>query len=435
MRRTRKPETKGASNSVAGMNVNTPSPALAVELPTFCPYQEAFKMQQAIASEKMRVAFFLGAGCPVSIRIVEGARDRPLIPAVKELTSVVRQSLEKSDEFRTSLGAINERLVSSGIGEPNIEQILSHVRSLIDVVGVGEIDGLSKSNLEELDREICEVTTQMVNVDLPSSETPYHQLAKWIRDIQRKNPVEIYTPNYDLLLEQALASQRVPHFDGFVGSRFPFFDLTAVVDDTLPVRWARIWKVHGSIDWWRTGSGDIVRREAGDPGDRQMIYPSHLKYEESRRMPYYALLDQLAKFLARGQAVLITCGYSFSDEHLNAVIRESLSRNPLSVCFALVYSDRAKATEAVVTAKRHSNLRMLAADGAVIGTIERDWSKLEKTEHKLHGIAAKAGELPGRSESPTGHTKFLLGDFKLFGDFLAMQLSSSSDQLGVENAQ
>ena len=34
---------------------------------------------------------------------------------------------------------------------------------------------------------------------------------------------EIFTSNYDLIIEKSLEAIRIPHFDGFVGSYEPFF--------------------------------------------------------------------------------------------------------------------------------------------------------------------------------------------------------------------
>lgn len=47
-----------------------------------CPYRQSILLQQALASNKMRIAFFLGAGCPVSIRISESNEVRPFTWAV-----------------------------------------------------------------------------------------------------------------------------------------------------------------------------------------------------------------------------------------------------------------------------------------------------------------------------------------------------------------
>jgi hypothetical protein len=239
---------------------------------------------------------------------------------------------------------------------------------------------------------------------------------------------------HDLLMEQALEQRRVPYFDGFVGSNRTFFDLSSIEQDGLPPRWARLWKVHGSVNWWRTPAGDIQRREKGDPSDRQMIHPSHLKYDQSRRMPYLAMLDRLRAFLCGGQAVMVTCGYSFSDQHLNDVIIQGLRGNPNAVCYALIFGDRNTVPEVVARAKRQANLNLLAADGAVFGTTERPWHSSTNNEHPLHSLAIQSGAMGLRSTAPESQCKFLLGDFKAFGDFLAQQLSCGETDKEASNA-
>ena len=44
-----------------------------------------------------------------------------------------------------------------------------------------------------------------------------------------------------------------------------------------------------------------------------LIYPSHLKYEQSRKMPYLAMIDQLNRFIRQPNSLLIVSGYSFND--------------------------------------------------------------------------------------------------------------------------
>lgn len=348
---------------------------------------------------------------------------------IQEGLATVREQAHKEAEDQLKLKVLEKEHTIASM-QKQIEEILSHIRSLREVVGGGNIDGMSKATLVEIDTEICKVVTDVVKVMLPTDDTPYHHLATWIGGIQRAHPVEIFTPNYDLLMEQALEERRVPYFDGFVGSYRTFFDLTLMEQDNLPPRWARLWKVHGSFNWWRTSSGEVERRIECSEGDRQMIYPSHLKYYQSRRMPYLAMIDRLRAFLTPGQAVLITVGYSFSDQHLNDVILQGLSSNPTAICFGLLFGDRAKSPDAIAGARKQPNLSLLAADGAILGTIERDWQSGEKLDHPHHALAAQAGEMKNRSDAPEGRCKFLLGDFKSFGEFLSRQLVQHEDDKG-----
>ncbi len=400
-----------------------------------CPYRQSSLLQQALAPDKMRVAFFLGAGCPMAIRVADGAGTKPLIPDVKGLTKLICDSLSAAVSHKAAFETVLRRLSESGKTEPNVEEILSYIRALAEVVGSHGIEGLSTQVLTDLDKEICRVTTEVMKVRLTQDNTPYHQLATWISGIPRTQSVEIFTCNYDLLTDQALEERQVPYFDGFVGSDSTFFNLASMEQDNLPSRWARLWKVHGAINWWRTAKGDFERRKESASSDQQMIYPSHLKYLESRRMPYLAMMDRLKTFLSRGQAVLVTCGYSFSDEHLNEAILQGLAANPTAVCFALLFGDRKTAPNAVTKARKHSNLRLLATDGAVLGTIEADWHSDEKREHVLHGVAVQTGEMMSRTSAPAERCKFLLGDFASLGRFLAQQIAFGQDENEQSNAK
>ncbi|CAI8840718.1 SIR2 family protein [Pseudomonas marginalis] len=386
-----------------------------------CPYRQSSLLQQALAPNKMRIAFLLGAGCPMSIRVDAGnGNTAPLIPDIAGLTSLVATTLTADAELSADYTALIGRF---GVGaSPNIEEILSHLRALIDVVRDGDINGLTKPKLQALDKRICELTAGVVGVPLPGEGTPYHKLAAWMSGIARAHAVEVFTPNYDLLMEQALESHKVPYFDGFVGAREAFFDLSSMETDILPARWARVWKLHGSINWWRTPENDVIRKNNGDGADRQMIYPSHLKYDQSRRLPYLAMLDRLRDFLGRGQAILVCCGYSFADQHLNEVIMNGLRSNPTAMCFGLLYGARSQYSEAILCATRQPNLSILAEDGAVLGTLNRNWNATSQDSHSLHGVAVSSV-----TENDIEQCKFGLGDFKKLGQFLAHQLNQSSD--------
>jgi hypothetical protein len=244
-------------------------------------------------------------------------------------------------------------------------------------------------------------------------------MANWIGSISREHPVEIFTTNYDLLIEQALERSRVPYFDGFIGSRFPFFDSYAIDFDILPPRWARIWKIHGSINWRRKSGEQVFRIWRADTteGDEVVIHPSHLKYEQSRRMPYLALMDRLRNFLSTPSSALFIVGYSFRDQHLNDVMVQSLQGSSSSSAFALLYSDLDKYPAARTLAQARANLSVFATDQAVIGTRLAEWSPSKiKPESSLPTGAITWNT--DDNEDAGWTAKFNLGDFAIFGQFL-----------------
>jgi len=396
------------------------APATNPNSPSHDPYRRVTDILQRLAPGRMRIAFLLGAGCPLAIR--ENAV--PLIPDIAGLTNLVKESLAKESETKKVADGLWARVEGRGISNPTIEDLLSHARTLLSLCSDAGIDGFSKKELEAFDQGACATVREAVSKSLPAEGTPYHTLASWIQSIYREYPVEIFTTNYDELMEQALEDRGVPYFDGFVGAASAFLDLDSMVDDDLPARWARLWKMHGSINWWLTKKEQVRRSRDKIEGEQLLIYPSHLKYDQSRQMPYLAMLDRLRVFLRSHQSVVVTCGYSFVDEHINAYLAQGLAGNPNASCLALIYGDLSSVPDAVKLAKRHANLTVMAADGGVIGTVERLWCCDDKDTNPAYGIAVTKQALPDRSAAPEGQCKWLLGDFAAFGALLASQLSN-----------
>ena len=197
-----------------------------------------------------------------------------------------------------------------------------------------------------------------------------------------------------------------------------------MAEDDLPPRWARLWKIHGSINWWMTAKQKIRRSRDKVEGEQLLVYPSHLKYDQSRQMPYYAMLDRLRVLLRSDQCVLVTCDYSFGDEHITAIIAQGLSGNSNAACLGMIFGDRNDAPKAVELAKRHANLTLMAADGGVVGTIDRAWGSTVKDENPAYPIAVATDVPAQRTKAPADRCKWLLGDFTALGRLLAHQLSS-----------
>lgn len=273
------------------------------------PLRHLKYLRQSLSQDNESIGFFISAGCPLSVAMPDG--QWPLIPDVLNLTKFINQQLDSNPKYKLLL----TELAKAEKNIENIEDILSFLRSLLLVSKGGNVRGLSESDLLALEALICKEIVKKLDVQLPSQETPYHRLCNWIRSIDRKVAIEIFTTNYDLLTEQGLEDSEVPYFDGFVGSRRSFFDLRAVEDNLIPTHWTRLWKIHGSINWYQETSGTqrkVYRSSVVKEDASHLIYPSHLKYEESRKMPYLALIDQLNRFIRKKSSFLILSGYSFN---------------------------------------------------------------------------------------------------------------------------
>lgn len=379
------------------------------------PERQANQLLQCLTQDKKPLGFLLGAGCPYSIL---DKSNKPLIPDIKGLTEAVKNKVCAKD-CEEPWENVCSQLIEDGTKEPNIEDILSRVRGLKDLAGIGEVRGLSKSSLEKVETKICEEIVKCVSKDLPTKSTSYHNLAAWIGSIDRTHPIEVFTTNYDLLIEQALEDLRIPFFDGFVGARQPFFDPHAVEFDDLPSRWARIWKIHGSINWRSAVAEDGVKvwRTNAKKGGDVVIHPSHLKYDQSRKMPYLAMMDRLRKFLSTPSSALIIVGYSFGDQHLNDVIIQSLQGTPSTAVFALVHGPLSNYSNAVSLARGCGNLILLTKDGTVTGTKEQMWRELDDKPDSVLPVGAVEWTQGSQKDDPW-KASFKLGDFNYFGAFL-----------------
>ncbi|MGD0036481.1 MAG: SIR2 family protein [Bacteroidota bacterium] len=416
------------------------------------PIRQLKYLRQTLSQNKKPLGFFLAAGCPLAVKMPDDKW--PLIPDIAGLTKFVSEELQSKDKKeKNNYDLLLEELIKTGNKNPNIEDILSFVRGLKQVsVGAKDVRGLTEKNLIDLEKDICKKIVEKTNVALPNRETPYHQLAQWIHLIDRgDSPIECFTTNYDLLTEQAFEEIGVAYFDGFVGSRQPFFDLRAIEDSLIPKHWTRLWKVHGSINWYLNSNQEIYRSTDVKAGDSCIIDPSHMKYDQSRKMPYLALIDRLNTFLRQSASVLITIGYSFSDIHLNDTIVNALKANPSAMVIVLLndtytYKDEngkifTRYEKAFSYAKDRFNLSAWTFDEAVIGGQQGKWmvsnsetfadENLDDTIVKIPETKKPDG-LDAKEESVIQY-QLQLGDFVHFGNFL--QTLIGKEQFKIDDAK
>ncbi len=393
------------------------------------PVRHLEYLRQSLSQDKKPIGFFISAGCPLSIQMPSGRE--PLIPDVKELTKWINSELSGNKTF----GILLKELGKAKKNKENIEDVLSFIRGLQQVSIGGNVRGLSEKDLSDIEKEVCERIVKKINVSLPDNNTPYHKLAKWISSIDREIPIEIFTTNYDLLIEESLESLEIPYFDGFVGAKKSFFDLRAVEGGLIPKHWTRLWKIHGSINWYQEGNSEqkkVYRSSEIKSDASHLIYPSHLKYEQSRKMPYLALMDQLNRFIRQKSSLLIISGFSFNDEHLNDTIINALKANPSAMVLGLMYdtyltkNDNKEMSEryskAYKLAEDRHNLNIWTFDKAIIGTNLGEWKKMKDTDDKE--ILSFIENITTKGTPDIDETFVKMGDFSVFANFLKILIGS-----------
>jgi len=376
------------------------------------PDQYMADFRQILAQGRKRLGLLLGAGAPASILVTPDKKNiiadgQPLIPTVKILTAEVMASLENNQR------EILKKICVDLGADPNIEKILSRIRALAGALAANKMEGLDGTAFGALSSVICENIGKIVNVTLPHQANAFSELAVWIGGTAREHAFEIFTPNYDLIMEEAFERARIPYFDGFSGSREPFFDAASIAADDAPSRWARLWKLHGSIGWDTNPAGEIIRGRGATA--TKLIYPTHEKYDEAQKLPYSALIERFRRFLQTPDTLLMTIGFSFSDAHLTAVIDEALAANKATSVIALQFNEIEFEPAACDMALRRANMSVYARDGAVINGIRAPW-RLGDPPHQAWIAIRDTFWNHADNGSARG---FLLGDFVAFARYVA----------------
>lgn len=336
-------------------------------------------IQQILISDKKRIGFLFGAGSSLAKK----SKESLTVPAIGKMTNdIVEKVGENKKEYKTALGEIKEELGESNF---NIETILSNLEQKSTFIGGGILNTLKKEDFDGLILEIKKSVREMVSVhkaDKDSivtkdivNELVHTDFANWIGQAERKYPIEIFTTNYDFLFELGLENKEVPYYDGFCGSLRPFFNPESVEDFSFLAKQTKLWKIHGSLGWHFDKDTEKILRVNPDDDDI-LIYPSSLKYKDSKKQPYEGLLDRLSNFLKKDDSILITCGYSWGDEHINSRILSALKTNTTSHVIGLIYDkyEPIKLESKIVKiGLDNSKVSIYGARSAVIGSKFGEW--------------------------------------------------------------
>jgi len=160
--------------------------------------------------------------------------------------------------------------------------------------------------------------------------------------------LNLFTTNYDRLVEYGCDLAGLHVIDRFVGALSPVFRASRLNIDIHynppgirgEPRYLegviRLCKIHGSIDWrWEKQELRCYGVPFGAPGDHPdipkepagsvMIYPNPAKDVETLDYPYAELFRDFASAVCRPNSSLVIYGYGFGDDHVNRVIKDMLT--------------------------------------------------------------------------------------------------------------
>ena len=259
--------------------------------------------------------FLVGAGC-------SACAGKPLIG---KLTESVLNGLDQKllDQF-AGLKPVGDR-------PPTIEDLINYLvryREILNTVTNADSHCLT---INEIDEWLAEIKKRIVNdVADDWQVSDFHErFLQRLRGARERGPRDIFSLNYDTLLEASLDSLRLPYTDGFRGTNRAWFD-PQNFDEAGPGIAYRIYKLHGSINWTRDSDGHVRRgRNANDDAADEpvVVYPSEQKYLQTQYGVYETLIGRFRNRLRRTGVNnhLVVLGYSFNDEHINEAICDAVN--------------------------------------------------------------------------------------------------------------
>ena len=376
-------------------------------------------------SYSKNIGFFFGAGSSCALGI----------PNVEQLTSGIEAKL--TGDFLNHFSLVKtdlETIITDR--KVNIEDILNQIRRIRELTAeTAKIyEGVSGENAKGLDKEICKT---IYNIILEKESTANIEKTKkffaWLSLLNRDFSKEVFTTNYDLIIEKSLEGSQIPYFDGFVGSYEPFFWQESidqfVTKNDLTQNWIRLWKIHGSLSWfWKedatTNAQRIVRigkiENIEDEENELVIYPSKEKYDSSKKQPFIAYFDRLKNYLLSGELLFVFTGYSFSDQHINEIIFNCLRQNNRLTALVFFFQD----SEVESLHKQTSSYMNLNVFGPTKAIINGNLGEWEYT----------AGDLKPNEKSDSYwnsiDSKFKLGDFNELVNFF---IANSGKKEAIES--
>lgn len=243
-------------------------------------------------------------------------------PLTSKLTTDVLASLRKEE-----LDLLYNLLDKEGlelkpkIGSPDIELISDIINKHKNIGGIKNIDSL----ISNIKSSIIDCLKSISNVNYEHHIRFFQALKR--RLANSKTNVWIFTTNYDLVLETAAAIVGLPVTNGFEGINLRYFDIRnlslqrGLVSDSkfepIPEPTIRIVKLHGSMSWMKDKGSIFEKFTDIDKSNSCLILPQRTKVVDTLEAPYDSLFRYTNEILGSKCEFIVSCGFSYRDQHIN----------------------------------------------------------------------------------------------------------------------
>ena len=192
---------------------------------------------------------------------------------------------------------------------------------------------------DRLTRQIVNNTWDLINKEdlhifgLSLAERDYFPLGRFLNHYFQSTAkaIDIVTTNYDRLVEYACEQEGIHHYTGFShGFRRLLKESSYLRCDRV----VNIWKVHGSLDWYKSHAGEVVgvANLSSIPTEMvpQIVTPGTEKYRITHLEPFRTIIAEADRAIAKANSYL-TIGFGFNDQHIQEKLIQKCVREKASI--------------------------------------------------------------------------------------------------------
>lgn len=143
-----------------------------------------------------------------------------------------------------------------------------------------------------------------------------------------RSDIHVVTPNYDRIAEYAADAGKLVHYTGFNYGHIRARAINGkprIHLGSSAARTVNIWKVHGSLDWFRDGDGIVIGLPISNSRPSNVlpviVTPGIEKYRLTHDEPFHSIKSEADRALQNADAYLCI-GYGFNDTHLQTTLVE-----------------------------------------------------------------------------------------------------------------
>jgi len=278
---------------------------------------------------------------------------------------------------------VKESAEKIGRGEGNIEDQIRVANDLLRGIEIYISSGIYggkklKKHLKKFENEISVGLSELIKNILQNERNIWNSsnidaekyllnfLISFASRSGTRERLNIFTTNYDRIIEFGTELAGIRLMDRFVGINIPIFRSSRLEVDMHynppgirgEPRYlegvAHFSKLHGSLDWiYQNGWVRRMSVPFGAETDESyfallkgqktnirsvMVYPNSSKDRETSEYPYVELFRDLAAAICRPNSTVVSYGYGFGDDHINRVLYDMLSI-PSAHLVIISYSD------------------------------------------------------------------------------------------------